>query len=447
MSNQVAFYKKYAAYPEYKDSGIEWLGNIPSTWKLSKIAWHFRAEKGKSGQLLTKEYCGLNHGEYPVYSGQTENNGVMGNIDSFEFDTGAEGVLFSTTVGAKAMTLSHLRGKFSLSQNCMIIASRNYAFVTRFAYYHFQPLFAYERGLIPEHMQASFRIEDLYSYLIATPSEEEQRTIAAFLDYETARIDQLIAKQQQLIELLKEKRQAVISHTVTKGLNPNAPMKDSGVEWLGQVPEHWSISQPRYLCHFVGGGTPSKENPFFWDGDIPWVSPKDMKQDFISDSIYKISEHAISESSVKLIPSDAVLMVVRGMILAHSVPVALTTVPVTINQDMKAMIVDSRKLNGEYWLRLLQGIKNILLDLTESSAHGTKCLRSEDFDKLSIPIPPLEEQTHIIEYTNFTLARIDKLLLKATNLIGFAKERRTALISAAVTGKIDLRDWTPPKEG
>ncbi|WP_460645983.1 restriction endonuclease subunit S [Leclercia adecarboxylata] len=223
-------------------------------------------------------------------------------------------------------------------------------------------------------------------------------------------------------------------------------MKDSGVEWLGEVPEHWGVSQPRYLCRFVGGGTPSKDNLAFWNGDLPWVSPKDMKQDLVSDSIDKITEEAVLASSVNLIPSGSVLMVVRGMILIHSVPVALTTRTVTINQDMKAMVVDRHRLNGTFWLRHLQGVKNVLLDLTESSAHGTKCLRSEGFEKLSVPIPPLDEQLHIVNYLTSTLERIDKTHDKANKLIHLAEERRTALISAAVTGKIDLRGWTQPGE-
>ncbi|EHK5111151.1 restriction endonuclease subunit S [Vibrio parahaemolyticus] len=435
--------KRYQAYPEYKDSGVEWLGQIPAGWNLSKIAWHFRAEKGKNGQLLTKEYCGLNVGEHPVYSGQTENGGVMGKINSFEFDTGFEGVLFSTTVGAKAMTLSHLRGKFSLSQNCMIIASQDKNIVTRFAYYHFQPLFAYERGLIPEHMQASFRMEDLYRYPIATPSVEEQTEIANFLDHETAKIDTLIEKQQQLIKLLKEKRQAVISHAVTKGLNPQAPMKDSGVEWLGEVPEHWKLTLFKYLVSQMGGGTPDKGNISFWNGDIPWVSPKDMKVDYISTSQDFITDAAVKNSSTKLVPEQSILMVVRGMILIHSVPVALTTKPVTINQDMKALI-PNKDIQPEFLLFFLKGIKDYILDFVETSAHGTKCLRTEDFENMQLFIPPIDEQVAILSSIKTSLDKLDSLIQKAEQAITLMSERRTALISAAVTGKIDVRNWQAP---
>lgn len=218
-----------------KDSGVEWLGEVPAHWPMKKISWYFFAEKGKKGQLLTKEYCGSHPGIYPVYSGQTENNGTMGFIDSYEFNTEEDGVLFSTTVGAKAMSLNHLKGKFSLSQNCMIISPRNNNARIRFFFYHFQPLFQHERSLIPEHMQASFRMEDLYQYSIALPPKNEQLKIAKFLDHETAKIDNLIEKQQQQIELLQERRTALISAAVTGKIDVR--------DWV--APESQDVEEPQ----------------------------------------------------------------------------------------------------------------------------------------------------------------------------------------------------------
>jgi len=198
-----------------KDSGIEWLGQVPEHWEIRKMSHFFRAGKGKNGQMLTKEFCGANAGDYPVYSGQTENDGIMGTWDQFEFDFGERGVLFSTTVGAKAMHLRQLFGQFSLSQNCMIIWSTSEQCETRFYYYHFQPLFQFERALIPDHMQASFRIEDLYGYKVAVPSVDEQLAIAVHLDAETAQFDTLTTEAQKAITLLQERRSSLISAAVT----------------------------------------------------------------------------------------------------------------------------------------------------------------------------------------------------------------------------------------
>lgn len=198
-----------------KDSGIEWLGEIPVHWEVVKIVRLFRASKGKEGQLLTKEYCAEHAGEFPVYSGQTENAGVMGTLDRYEFDAGDQGYLFSTTVGAKAMTVSHIFGKFSLSQNCMIIRPSNPSVDPRFFYYHFQPVFGYHRSLIPDHMQPSFRMEDLYGFAVALPPKDEQVEIAGFLDRTLDGYEGLTNEAQAAITLLQERRAALISAAVT----------------------------------------------------------------------------------------------------------------------------------------------------------------------------------------------------------------------------------------
>lgn len=198
-----------------KGSGIEWLGEVPAHWRIVKIARYFRARKGKEGQLLTKDYCSDNAGDYPVYSGQTENGGIMGTLNRYEFDTSPSGVLFSTTVGAKAMTVSHIAGKFSLSQNCIVIEPDVNSADARFYFYHFQPLFRYHRNMIPEHMQASFRMEDLYSFAIALPSLDEQKSIASQLDQRLASFHDLEATAIASVSLLRERRAAVVSAAVT----------------------------------------------------------------------------------------------------------------------------------------------------------------------------------------------------------------------------------------
>jgi type I restriction enzyme, S subunit len=197
------------------DSGCEWLGLVPAHWRVLKISRSFRAEKGRSAALLTREFCALNPGDYPVYSGQTENNGVMGTWNQFEFDAGEQGVLLTTTVGSdKVMSLRRIFGKFSLSQNCMIIRPLDDSCQTRFFYFQFQPLFQYERSRIPQHMQASFRMQDLYAYAIAVPPDDEQLAIAKFLEGESAKLERLSSEAELLTSRLGERRSALISAAV-----------------------------------------------------------------------------------------------------------------------------------------------------------------------------------------------------------------------------------------
>ncbi|MFT8809510.1 restriction endonuclease subunit S [Gluconobacter sp.] len=206
-----------------KDSGIPWIGMVPEGWEVKKVSHDFTAEKGKNGQLLTKEYCSEISGDFPVYSGQTENNGVMASINSYEFDFD-NGVIFSTTVGAKAMSLKFLCGKFSLSQNCMIIFPKN-NIIPEYSYYAFMPLFDYERSLIPDHMQPSFRISDLYNFSYVMPPFDEQIMILNFIKKKEMKLTSTEREVQRQITLLKERRAALISAAVTGKIDVRAQSK------------------------------------------------------------------------------------------------------------------------------------------------------------------------------------------------------------------------------
>lgn len=278
------------------------------------------------------------------------------------------------------------------------------------------------------------------------PSIEEQKLILNFLDHETAQIDTLIAKQETLIDLLKEKRQAVISHAVTKGLNPDVNMKDSGVEWLGQVPEHWELVPLKYLCSFSGGGTPTKDNLSYWtDGNIPWVSPKDMKTFWISETQDYITEKAVQESSTNIVEPNSLLMVVRSGILQRTIPIAINTVPVTMNQDMKALKFGKRIL-VEYLADLILGnTKELLLEWSKEGAT-VESIEHEYLANCIVPVPTLNEQKEIIYFISEKMNVYGLLTEKVELQIKFLQERRTALISSAVTGKIDVRHWQNPNK-
>jgi len=280
---------------------------------------------------------------------------------------------------------------------------------------------------------------------LAFPSSIEQTQIAKFLDYETGKMGALIEKQQQLIRLLKEKRQAVISHAVTKGLNPDAPMRDSGIAWLGEVPAHWNLTPVKHLCSFAGGSTPSKENLHYWElGTIPWVSPKDMKVFWLSDTQDKITEAAVNESPVSRIAPGALLMVVRSGILQRTIPVAINTMAVTLNQDMKALTFSEPK-NAEYFAYLVQGHVFELIRRWTKEGATVESVEHEYLANDSMPNVPCEERKAIVAFLDDETTKIDELIKKAVLMITLLQERRTALISAAVTGKIDLRGWRTPE--
>ena len=265
----------------------------------------------------------------------------------------------------------------------------------------------------------------------------KQRAIADYLEHETARLDALIAEKERLLKLLAEKRQALIIRAVTRGLDPDAPMRDSGIPWLGDIPAHWNLVPLRFLVSFVGGATPDTGKEKYWSGDIPWVSPKDMKHGEIDGSEDHVTELAVFDTSLRMVPPGSVLVVVRGMILAHSFPAAITKAPVTVNQDMKALLC--REILDPWFLRdYFRGVEHYLVTLADSSAHGTRKLETERLGQVPILVPPCAEQKQISRYLSDSTSKIDKTRMATERTIALLKERRAALIAAAVTGQIDV---------
>jgi type I restriction enzyme S subunit len=272
---------------------------------------------------------------------------------------------------------------------------------------------------------------------VPCPDEQTQRATSSFLRSATKDVDNLLEAKQNLLKLLAEKRRTVVAEAVMRGLDRAAPSRPSGIDWLGDVPAHWEIVPLRFLVSISGGGTPDTKKLEFWDGEIPWISAKDMKRDVIADSEDHVSELALSHSALKLIEKDAVLVVVRGMILAHSFPTAINSVTVTINQDMKALRCNDR-LKPSFLKIVLEGATKLLVDQADTSAHGTKKIETSVLGALGIPVPPLDEQDKIVAKTAEERAKIDKLASATERSIALLKERRSALIAAAVTGQIAI---------
>jgi type I restriction enzyme S subunit len=201
-------------HPKLKPSGIEWLGDIPKHWEVKKLSWLFRYCKGPNAATLTKEYVGSNTGDFPVFSGQTENEGLMGMIDDYEFNF-AKPVIFVTTVGARAMTTRLVSGKFSLSQNCALIVPKMANLSVGYYNGVLRRLFDFERRSISLIMQPSLRFEDLHKFRVPRPPSSEQIAIAEYLDRETAKLDWMTEKVEAVIEKLKEYRTALITAAVT----------------------------------------------------------------------------------------------------------------------------------------------------------------------------------------------------------------------------------------
>lgn len=226
-------------------------------------------------------------------------------------------------------------------------------------------------------------------------------------------------------------------------------MSDS--PWVFESERGWKLLRLKHVCRFIGGGTPDTGTAEFWQGDIPWVSPKDMKSSRILDAEDHITEAGLNASATRLVEAGAVLIVMRSGILRHSIPVAINEVPVALNQDMKALLTDSR-LRPEYLARLIQGHQAELLKAWRKEGATVESLEFDLLSNTLIPIPPPDVQQAIADYLNRETARLDALIAAKERLLGLLAEKREALVTFAITCGLDpnapLRDsgipWLGP---
>jgi type I restriction enzyme, S subunit len=444
--------RRWPTYPAYKDSGVDWLGEIPSDWEVRRLrdfadVRPSNVDKKSQDNEPSVHLCNYVDVYYNDYITSDlefmRATATSGQITNFELKKGDVIITKDSEswddIAVPAYVPQDLDGilcgyHLTLIRVDATQADGEYifrAFASPSGAYQFQVA----ANGITRYGLPQKAIKDAVFLL---PSLPEQRAIADFLDRKTAHIDTLIAKKQRLIDLLQEKRSALISHAVTKGLDPDAPMKDSGIEWLGEIPRHWEVKKLKYLVQMLGGGTPSKNVPEYWNGNIPWVSPKDMKTEWIDATEDTITELGLSESTTTLISEYSILAVVRSGILKHSFPVAINTVPVALNQDMKAL-EPVRTLDVAYLAWLLRGKAQEILALCHHLGATVDSIRAEFFVNMMFGIPPLKEQQNIVSFVGNETKQIDTLIAKTETTIQRLQEYRTALISAAVTGKIDVR--------
>jgi type I restriction enzyme, S subunit len=269
------------------------------------------------------------------------------------------------------------------------------------------------------------------------PPLETQRRIAQFLDEKTARIDALIEKKRALLDRLAEKRQALITRAVTKGLNPDAPMKPSGIDWLGDIPAHWELKRFRFLAKLISGSTPTTTVSEYWNGDISWISPKDMKSEELFTSEDKVTVHAVNDYRLRLHEQDNAVIVIRGMILARKVPVAVAKGCYTINQDMK-VIHSKGEVIPDFFQMYLSSIESFLFTLVAEAGHGTKALRTDVLLDIPFLVPPLSDQYSLKEHLTNIRKQTAETIEKISNSVSLLEEYRSALITAAVTGQLEV---------
>ena len=279
------------------------------------------------------------------------------------------------------------------------------------------------------------QLKNLY---IAVPPLPEQVAIARYLDYVDVRVRRLTEAKRKLIGLLTEYKQAIIHRAVTRGLDPNVSLKDSSIEWLGMIPEHWDIKRLKQAFHrIVGGSTPSSSNSRYWNGEYVWVTPSDVsKNSQIYDSQRRITQEGLDSCSTEILPAGSIIVTSRAPVGN----IALAKVSFCTNQGCKALVLKGDELNSSYAFNLLGILKSELESLANGSTFTE--ISSNKLGAIRLPIPPISEQVAIVEYLDRANAEIDIAVARAERQIELLNEYRTRLIADVVTGKLDVRDAT-----
>jgi restriction endonuclease S subunit len=236
--------------------------------------------------------------------------------------------------------------------------------------------------------------------------------------------------------LLEEERVAVINQAVTKGLDPNVSMKDSGIEWLGKIPEHWEVKRLRNIVDTIKTGStpPSDEIKYFEPQEINWYGPGDFDKLKLGDAKRKISQLAIEQNKCRLFPSNSILLIGIGATVGK---VGLSTEPCSSNQQINAIIL-KEFYNARFYLYFLSTIKEIIV--MEASSATLPIFNQTQTKNISVSVPPIEEQNKIVDFIEIQMERVQTIIEKSKHEIELLKEYKTALISEVVTGKVDVRN-------
>jgi len=435
---------KYPAYPKYKKSGVEWLGDVPEHWGVKRLKFILQEPL----QYGANEAAELDDPGLPRFVRITDVD-ESGNLRDETFRSLPEEIakpflldegdlLFARSGATVGKTFFYRKTWGKAAYAGYLIRARLKKKIVFPDYVNFITKSSlYAQWISSILIQATIQnvsAEKYASYLIPIPPLAEQQVIANFLDSEAGRIDELIGKKQKLIELLKEKRTALISHAVTKGLNPKVKMKPSGVEWLGAVPDHWNVKRMKHLGAIrYGLGEP----PEYVDEGLPFIRATDIKRGKVEmDLVKKIRPEDVPWSRNPQLKLHEILVVRSGAYTGDSAIITSDVVDCIAGYDM---VYTARKAYAPFmaWVLLSKYMLNGQIYLERMRAAQPH-LNAEELGNFIVLLPSLPEQQTIADFLDHETGKIDSLISKVETAIEKLKEYRTALISAAVTGKIDV---------
>ncbi|MBE2279184.1 MAG: restriction endonuclease subunit S [Ignavibacteriaceae bacterium] len=434
-------------YQFYKDSGVEWIGEIPEHWVVTKVK-HCSKIFGRIGfrGYAIEDIVDEGEGAITLSPGNIVNNNLNLSTKTYlswekyyespEIQIFGNDILIVTTgstIGKSCLIPSETP---EMTINPQLIVLKTVKLLNKYLFYQLTCDFIQRRFVNEQTGSSTPTISQakIGSFLLVKPPTLEQTQIVEFLDEKTSLIDKLISVKQRKIELLKEKRTALINHVVTKGLDPNVKMKDSGIEWIGEIPEHWVVKKTTYCFSLIGSGTTptSSRSEYYEGGEVNWLQTGDLTDNLITKTSKLITKKALSDFNLKIYPSNSLIIAMYGATIGK---VGLLKINTATNQ---ACCVLAEPIGVYinyvfYWF-----IANKIRIVSLAYGGGQPNISMETIKFLRIPNPLLSEQTQIVEYLDEKTKEIDELVSLEQKKIDLLREYRESLISEVVTGKIKV---------
>lgn len=422
---------------EMKDSGIEWIGEIPCDWKLERSQWHLEEVNISNNPVQTNNVLSLTNKLGVVPYEEKGNQGNKSKENVYEYK-----LAYPNTIVANSMNI--LIGSVGVCDYFGCVSPVYYVFRAKkynnikFLNYVFQTvgfqreLRKYANGILEIRLRVSS--SDILKRFIPFPSEIEQQRIAEFLDRECGKIDGLKADIQAQIDTLEQYKRSVITEAVTHGLNPSAPMKDSGVPWVGNIPKHWNCCSLKYNYNTISGATPNSNDISLWDGEIVWVTPADYKTKdvYVFSGARKITYKGYLSCSTTLIKQGNIIFSKRAPIGS----VAINKVELCTSQGCLSVVRKTGNVNNKYFYYLFS-VNDETFNLF-GSGTTFKEISAKDFLSVKFPLPPLDEQQEIADYLDNKCVEIEQIIADKKSQIETLDGYKKSLIYEYVTGKKEV---------
>ena len=434
---------RWKRYPAYKDSGVEWIEEVPEHWGETITSALFMDNKKKNKGTQETNLLSLSYGNIIRKDINTNDGLLPETFEAYQIVDSGYIILRLTDLqnDKKSLRVGHVNEKGIITSAYTGLRKKSDAVeCPKFFYYllHTYDIIKVFYGM-GAGVRQSLNFNELRKLRLLLPLPEEQSAIAAFLDRETVRIDILIKKKERQIELLQEKRAALISHAVTKGLNPDVKMKDSGVEWIGDIPEHWGVKRLKHVCSLIKDGT--HQPPARTSSGIPLLSVRNIINgkfvNLLDDSLISEEDFNKLQLSFDVKKNDVLLAIVGGTI--GKVAVVEEMPPFTIQRSLAVLRSNVNVVNYKYFSLFLRSSKFQQLLWKNVGYSAQPGIYLGAIANFNIAVPDMKEQSIITTFLDRETGNIDTLTAKVRESILKLREYRTALISAAVTGIIDVR--------